>query len=257
MPMRPILRKVLKILAALVAVLVLGVVGFGFSLRHPMPPSQPGPAAEDLARSLEKSVNPAAWQQTGAVRFTFGGRAHHVWLWDKARNFARMEGKDITVLVDAGRQTGRAYKGGVEVKGAEAQKLVAGGWSAFCNDTFWLNPLTKLFDAGTERARADVDGHPAVVVRYASGGVTPGDAYLWIAGDDNRPRAVRMYVHILPVKGMEASWEGWQTLATGALVATTHHFGPLTIQLTDVAGATTLAELVPGPDPFAPLLETY
>lgn len=257
MPIRPLFRKLLKVFGALAAVVILAIVGLALSLRHSMPAAQPGPAAEDLARTLEKSVNPAAWKATGAVRFTFGGRAHHVWLWDKARNFARLQDGDTTILVDVGRRIGRAYRGGVELKGDEAVKLVRRAWDAFCNDTFWLNPVVKLFDDGTERARADVDGAPAVLITYRSGGATPGDRYLWIAGDDNRPRAVRMWVRILPVGGVEASWEDWQTLSTGALVATKHRFGPLTVRLDDVAGAATLAELVPGADPFAPLLETY
>jgi hypothetical protein len=59
---------------------------------------------------------------------------------------------------------------------------------------------------------------------------------------------------VIPVGGVSTTWEGWQTLSTGARIAT-RHVGPfgLTMQLEDVEGAATLEELVGEPDPFAPL----
>nr|MBK7066096.1 hypothetical protein [Deltaproteobacteria bacterium] len=57
-----------------------------------------------------------------------------------------------------------------------------------------------------------------------------------------------MWVSIIPIGGLEASWEGWTRLSTGALVATRHQMGPKRMELRDVAGAETLAALVPGAD---------
>jgi hypothetical protein len=99
------------------------------------------------------------------------------------------------------------------------------------------------------------DGTRGLLVSYASGGVTPGDAYLWIVGDDGLPRAWKMWVTVIPIGGVQASWERWITLSTGARVATRHAMGPITLELTDVEGASTLGELEPGDDPFAALVE--
>ena len=127
---------------------------------------------------------------------------------------------------------------------------------AWVNDAFWLNPLAKLRDEGVSLAVVDDDGEESLLVSYASGGLTPGDAYLWRVGPDGTPTAWKLWVSILPIGGVETSWEGWVTLDTGARIST-RHAGPLglTLELTDVEGATTLDALVDGPDPFAPLFE--
>jgi hypothetical protein len=63
-----------------------------------------------------------------------------------------------------------------------------------------------------------------------------------------------MWVHVLPIGGLSASWEQWVSLSTSAKVSTLHRIGPVTMELSDVAGATTIAALLNGAeDPFAPL----
>jgi hypothetical protein len=58
-----------------------------------------------------------------------------------------------------------------------------------------------------------------------------------------------MWVSIIPIGGLEASWEGWIQLSTGAWVSTVHEVGPMTLTLTDVKGAASVMELL-GEDPF-------
>jgi hypothetical protein len=65
-----------------------------------------------------------------------------------------------------------------------------------------------------------------------------------------------MWVSVLPIKGLRATWEGFVPLSTGARVATRHHIGPAPVTIDDLAGAATLAELEPGADPFARLFPT-
>ena len=91
-------------------------------------------------------------------------------------------------------------------------------------------------------------------MEYTSGGLTPGDAYLWQLGEDGLPSAWRMWTSNLPRGGMRASWESWVELATGARVATRHELALGRVDITDLDGAATLGELEPGPDPFAALL---
>jgi hypothetical protein len=62
-----------------------------------------------------------------------------------------------------------------------------------------------------------------------------------------------MWVSIVPIGGLEVSWEGWVTLSTGAKISTRHRWGPVELALTDVAAAPTLDALMPGSDPFAEL----
>ena len=90
---------------------------------------------------------------------------------------------------------------------------------------------------------------------WLTGGVTPGDAYVWTQGADGMPSTLQMWVSIIPVGGVAATWEEWMTLPTGAKVATKHMFMTREMRMTEVGGAATLAELEPGPDPFAALME--
>ncbi|MEO1268735.1 MAG: hypothetical protein AAFX99_11600, partial [Myxococcota bacterium] len=93
-----------------------------------------------------------------------------------------------------------------------------------------------------------------LLVAFSEGGVTPGDSYLWLLDDNGRPTAWRMWVNIIPIPGVEISWEGWQQLSTGAWVASLHHSAIATLPLEAIKGTATLAELEPGPDPFEALV---
>lgn len=241
----------------LVALVVLGAVGaLFFFFDEPLPAGEPGPRADALARRLAAAVNTDAWERTGAVRWTFAGRHQH--LWDRQRHLARVRWDNIEVLVDLDSRRGLAYRDGVRLKPGEAVEVVETAWSYWVNDAFWLNPLAKLFDAGTTRQWVpQADGSAALLVTYASGGATPGDSYLWLPDAQGRPRAWQMWVSILPVGGIETSWEGWVRLATGAHISTRHRIAFFTLEIGDVVGATTLADLALGPDPFAPLLQAF
>ncbi len=219
----------------------------------PLPQGTTGPDADALARQMVDAVGGVAWEQTGAVRWTFPG--DHAHLWDLERHLARVRWGGREVLVDLTKRTGRAWDDGVEVSGEAQQALVDQAWNLWINDAFWLNPVVKAFDEGVTRAVVTTDEAPhALLISYASGGATPGDSYLWLLDDQHRPAAWRMWVSIIPIDGLHATWAGWIQLETGAWVATEHSVGPLRRALEDVTGARTLAELEPGPDPFAPLM---
>ena len=65
-----------------------------------------------------------------------------------------------------------------------------------------------------------------------------------------------MWVSVLPVPGLLATWEDWVTLDTGVRVAQQHALanGLARPAVTNLRAAATLAQLVPGEDPFAALL---
>lgn len=246
---RRFVKRLLLTVVGLVALAALALQVLG----APRPSGRAGAGAEALAARMEAAVDLEAWQRTGAVRWTFRGANRH--LWDRRRGFDRVRFDDLEVWVDLGARSGLAARAGRPLDDAEAAPLVARAWALWANDSFWLNPIAKLRDPGTVREEVTGKrGASALLVRYTEGGVTPGDAYLWRLGDDGLPVAWRMWTQILPVGGLRASWEGWQTLATGARVATRHRIaGLLTLRLTEVAGAATLEALEPGEDPFAAL----
>ena len=244
-------RRALRAFAVSVTALLLLVAGAFVGYRHPMPATRSGDA-DALARRMLAAVDADAWARTGAVRWTFFNGDRH--LWDRARNLDRFEHKDTVTWIDLSTRRGVARRGGARLSGAALDGALSEAWARWCNDSFWLNPVPKAFDDGVTRSLAVSDsGDDALLVSYRSGGVTPGDRYLWLLDANGRPRAWRMWVSVLPVPGLEASWGGWQRLATGAWVSTRHKLAVFTLELRDVAGAATLAELVAGADPFEEL----
>jgi hypothetical protein len=246
-------RRRIVLLALLVIVFVL--LWLPRLLSRPLPSGVPGSEADALARRMMAAGNDDAWKATGAVAFSFRGKNHH--LWDRRRGYLRVAFGDRMVWLDLASRRGLAEKGGEPLGGAALQEALDKAWALFCNDTFWLNPVAKLFDDGVQRYKVappeDHAGSESLLITYTTGGTTPGDSYLWIVGPDGLPTHWRMWTSILPVKGLEASWEGWIDLPTGAKVATRHAIGPLTLELGDLRAAADLSGLEPGGDPFEAL----
>ncbi|MCA1664254.1 MAG: hypothetical protein LC659_08300 [Myxococcales bacterium] len=247
------MRRLVRVVTVILLALAVALVVLWAALRHPPTATAPGADAEALARDMVRAVDGDAWNRTGAVRWLVQGRAH---LWDRQRGLARVEWHGNRVLLDVNRRDGRVWRKGVELAdGVDKHKLIEHAYALWVNDSFWLNPVVKAFDDGTSRAHGTVDGKRALLVSYASGGLTPGDKYLWILDDHARPVAWRLWVKILKIGGLELTWEGWTRLATGAWVATSHKiFGLDVVHLSDLAAAATLHDLE-ADDPFAPILK--
>ena len=82
-------------------------------------------------------------------------------------------------------------------------------------------------------------------MRYLDGGVTPGDEYLWFVDKDGLPTGFKMWVKIIPIGGVYASWQNWITLKGGARIATEHHLsiGGLVLKITDIRSGFSWEEL--------------
>lgn len=247
------MKRWLLRLFVLLLVVVVGLVITGLVLHEDPPKGESGPFATLLAKRMLNTVQPEKWARTGAVKWNFANRRQHVW--DRNRKLSRVIWDEHEVLLDLTTKKGIARTNGSEVKGAQAEKLFAKAYEIFINDSFWLNPFPKFLDEGVKLERVELDGGwEALLVTFPSGGVTPGDKYLWFHDGRYRPSRVKMWVSLLPIGGVEVTWERYQTLQTGAEVATKHDwFRPF--ELTDVAGAPSIDGLMT-PDPFEPLVGT-
>ncbi len=245
-------RSWLKYLLVFFIVLFIGMVGGCFIFSESMPSGTSGKAADELAEKMFVAINKKGWDNTGAVQWTFAGRSSYIW--DKERHWVEYKSKDKRVLLNINEKTGVAYEDEKLVTSPKkTAKLVNKAWKNWVNDSFWLNAPAKAFDPGTERTLVELeDGKTGLMVSYTSGGVTPGDSYLWILDENGLPTAWKMWVKIIPVGGVEFSWEDWTSLTTGAKIATNHK-GMINIPITDLKAAATLQELVPGKDLFEEL----
>ncbi len=242
----------LKITGIVIGVLVVGVFALVFLLSKPLPEGKEGPAADALAQKMLEAIDHQAWKSTGAVQWTFAER--HRFIWDRKRHFVQVTWGDHRVLVDINKQEGIAYTNESPVSDEENRALVQKAWAYWANDSFWLNAPAKAFDGGTSRKLIPMEnGRPALLVIYSSGGLTPGDAYLWELDEQGLPLTYSMWVSIIPIKGLSASWGAWKETETGARIATEHHLGPLALKIDDLKTALDLTELTEGKDIFGSL----
>jgi len=84
--------------------------------------------------------------------------------------------------------------------------------------------------------------------KHTSGGVTPGDGYLWLLDDNNLPTGYKMWTSIIPVKGMYASWENWKEYE-GAKYSTLHKMG-MGLEMKDFLASNDLTDFGYDNDPF-------
>jgi hypothetical protein len=206
-----------------VALFGLGIVTLGFAscawgLSTTMPSGVDGKAAETMADKMLSAVDERAWDRTKALKWRRSGFAVPV-LWDRSRNFVEVFNDEQTrVLLDLDRDRALAFRDDVQLHGDELSSAKKRAFAWFINEAFWLMAPLKVRDDGTARSVVQLDGAPGLLVQYATGGVTPGDAYAWELDDNGRPIAWRMWTQVLPLPGLRFEWTDWRQLQTGAWV---------------------------------------
>ncbi len=217
------------------------------------PQGQSGAAADELATAVLTKLNKPAFDTISYLRWEFF-RAGQKYFWDKKNNQAIIEWGTNKVIMQLDSQEAKAYTDGREQTGESLQKLKAKAWSNWCNDSFWMIAPFKLFDPGTTRELVDVTGEEnatkGLLVKYESGGVTPGDAYLWLLGDDNVPTGYKMWTSIIPVQGLYASWKGWED-HMGALLSTKHDLAGMEASMKQVKAGNHWSEFGYSDNPFS------
>lgn len=213
----------------------------------PLPTGEEGVAADQLADKMLQAINHQAWENTVAVQWSFF--RGHDFIWDKKRDLVQVQWDDFRVLLRTTDQSGKAFKNERELSGDGASEALQTAWEYFANDSFWLAAPFKIYDPGTSRELVKTDRGDGLLVSYASGGVTPGDSYLWILSDDGTPQAWQLWVQIIPLGGMEFSWEGWKTYENGVRLSNFHN-GIMDVKITNIKLAMDVSELNDGIDPF-------
>lgn len=223
----------------------------------PLPEGEAGPKAEALAQKMLKAINHEQWTKTAAVKWHFAGKNQH--LWDKERHIARVQWKDCTGYIDCDTRKGYVEKNGELISDSSKNaKLCEKAFSLWANDSYWLNPVSKIYDEGVVRKYVETeDGNGALLVTYQSGGVTPGDSYLWYVDANGLPYKWEMWVKIIPIGGVESSWDNWITSETGVKISTSHEVGPMQLEITNIETTEKTKDWWGKDDPFALLVKKY
>ncbi len=228
------MKKLFKFLLYGLGVLaiLLALIYLLFNQKRPV--GVPGPEADALALKMFEAVDKAAWDSTAWVRWTYAGKYHI--FWDKKNNKAQVDWGGKKALLNLSEFKAEAYENGRLQEGEAAAKISQEAWKWFYNNMYWLCAPAKLMDPGSTRSIVSLEGgKKGLLVEYSSGGVTPGDAYLWEMNDAGLPVKYQMWVSILPIGGVSGSWENWAILPTGAKIATRHKIGGLlTVDVTNL-----------------------
>lgn len=227
------MKKFLRIASLIFLGLILVLFIFYLMKNESLPEGESGPEADEMAMKMMEALNYEAWQNTHFISWTFKGI--HSYEWDRTSNMVTVKWDDHEVILDPANK-----RGIIQDKSAyndqEREELINTSWDYFNNDSFWLCAPFKAFDPGTERSIVTLkDGRKGLKVTYTSGGSTPGDSYVWILNENYIPTSVKMWVSILPLGGMEFTWENYTQLESGALIAQDHvAFGGVNIELSDI-----------------------
>ncbi len=241
----PMLKKILLVLGILFLLFIAFAVGSYFYLNESRPQGVQSAEADQLAQKMLQAVNKDAWDQTNVLQWTFADR--HSFLWDKQQNAVLVTWEENKVLLNlSDLSTSTVEVGGVKQKGETRKKLTDEAWSFFCNDSFWVIAPTKVFDEGVKRSIVELeDGSKGLMVTYGSGGVTPGDSYLWILDENGLPKSYKMWVEIIPVGGLEATWADWEKMPTGVMLPKSHELTAMgmSIPITNLKAGRNLSDI--------------
>ncbi|MEM6516695.1 MAG: hypothetical protein AAF688_10975 [Bacteroidota bacterium] len=232
------MKKTLKIIGGIIVFFTLpSLLLFLFlylKYDEPLPKGIQGKEADALAEKMLDALNHEAFNATDYIEFTF--KNMHRYKWNKAENTCEVLWKSFRVNLDLqNTKNSKVFVADQAYKGVEKQGYINKAENYFNNDTFWVVAPYKVFDEGTERRLVKTEnGDEALLVTYTSGGSTPGDSYLWHLDENGMPESFQMWVDILPINGLEASWSDWTTTDTGVKLPKFHKLLILGIELTDI-----------------------
>ncbi|MGJ8684160.1 MAG: hypothetical protein ACSHWW_06035 [Nonlabens sp.] len=231
--MKKIFKILLKIVLGLLALLLVGFIVLKIVFSEDIPQGQKGAPSDALGYEILEAINHKQFTEVKEIHWTFAGINRYVW--KPQQNAVDVFWDDYKVAyVTTYPQISFAWENGVKLEGEELQEAIDHARKSFNNDSFWLIAPHKIMDIGTERELIEEDGKKKLLVRYKSGGTTPGDVYVWEVDENNRPTSFKMWVSIIPLDGIKAEWNDWKMTAGGFPMATSRSMYGIEIPVSDV-----------------------
>ncbi|MBT8253078.1 MAG: hypothetical protein HKN00_05975 [Flavobacteriaceae bacterium] len=233
---RTLIRGFGKVLLLLLLGFLLLFAFLYFYHREDLPTGIAGESADMLANKMLDALDHEAFEATTYLEWTFRNRNHYRWNREKATCDVVWKDFKVVLSLDQKRQD-KAYIHNFEVYDEQADELISKARRVFNNDSFWLTAPYKVFDSGVVRQLVEQpNGDQGLLVTYTKGGTTPGDSYLWLLKDSGEPYAFKMWVSVIPIPGLQASWDSWITTQSGARLPDKHKLLFLTLDMGEVKG---------------------
>lgn len=214
-----------------------------------LPVGSEGPAAESLAAKMLAGAAYEKWQNnTAAVSFNY--REREDIFWDKKRGLAEVTFKKNRIQFRTDNYQSLCFSEEKPVDGEACSELTATAIKKFVNDTYWLNPAFHIKSPGAKWKTVE---DTKLMVQYESGGVTPGDAYIFTLDDEGKIINMQTWASTIFIKGTHIPFSGYITTETGVPIATNHTV--LKVVSVDLAHVKMYAVYPPAgtPDRFADL----
>ena len=211
-----------------------------------LPQGKSGAAAEEKTMAMMQALHKDKWDQIETIKWTFRGSHHYEW--DKKNNIVRVKWKEVEVVLEPDKQTGTVLAP-TSLSAKKEQRYVQKAYRMFNNDGFWMAGPYKILDPGTERSLVTLaDGREGLKVTHTQGGTTPGDSYVWILDENHRPTSVKMWVSVIPIGGVETSWENYHLFENGVMIAKDHRIQNLINAKISNLEATFSEDQIPQPE---------
>ena len=205
------MKKFLKTIGALLGVLFALIAIYCLISNESLPKGTQGKEADELAEKMMSAINKKAFDSTEILTWSFRGKHHYVL--KKKEGLVDVSWNDTSVTVNLNDYTKSI---------GDSPELIETAIKYFNNDSFWLIAPYKIFDRGVERSLVKIDNKDALLIKYTSGGTTPGDSYLWVLDDNYVPVLFKMWTQIIPIGGVSATRDDFITSDSGVMLPKSH-----------------------------------
>ena len=213
------IKAILKFLGiGFLTLIIIGVIAYLF-IDESVPSGTQGQEAEELTDKMLTALNKEGFDSLKYIAFTFPGG--HSYEWNRLDNEVRVIWDDKDVLLDLNYSSD-------QYNTEEYQ-----AYEYFINDSFWLIAPFKARDKGVIRSTVEVEEGQGLLVSYTTGGVTPGDSYLWIIDENGFPQAWKLWTSNVPIGGLKIGWGGWVE-KEGVWFSTFHPSAVIDLEIKDL-----------------------
>lgn len=221
------MKKLFTFLGVVFLLIITAITVYYFVNNESLPQGRKGKEADELAQKMLIAINHENFKNTEILEWTF--RENHSYKWYKQENIVEVSWDKNKVILNIKKPEKSIVF--IDNQKVENQNLVQKATDFFNNDSFWVVAPHKIFDNGTERSIVNYEGNEALLVTYTSGGSTPGDSYLWILNENYFPTSFKMWVKIIPIGGVSATWNDWKNTDAGIKIPTKHQLSILGLEI--------------------------